>query len=85
LWDELAVAVWLEPTLVVRADALCVDANTQFGAGYGDVLSWAPGYAPGLGEQRQAVVREVDVPRFERMLVRLSTRPAAPAVGVAVP
>lgn len=85
LWDELAVAVWLQPALVTRSDDLYVDYDTQFGPAYGDTLSWSPGYQPGLGEQRQQVVREVDVAGVERLLVALLNRPQPPAVGVPIP
>jgi inosine-uridine nucleoside N-ribohydrolase len=79
LWDELAVAVWLDPALIARAETLFIDVDTQFGAAYGDTLSWTPGYEPGLGEQRETVVREVDVPGVEKLLVRLMTRAPAAA------
>ncbi|TBV73025.1 nucleoside hydrolase [Pseudoxanthomonas winnipegensis] len=85
LWDELAVAVWLDPSLITQSDELMVDTNLDRGAGYGDILSWSPPYAPGLGERRQIVVRSVDVPRFEALMARLLTRPQPRAVGAAVP
>lgn len=79
LWDEIAAAVWLDPSLIAEADALYIDVNTQFGPGYGDTLSWAPHYQPGVGERIETVVREVDVPRLERLMVGLMTRPLPPS------
>ncbi|MCQ8241557.1 nucleoside hydrolase [Rhizosaccharibacter radicis] len=79
LWDEIAAAVWLDPSLIRRSHAAFVDTNTQFGPGYGDILSWTPGYEPGLGEQKEQVVEEVDVPRMEAMMQRLVARPASGA------
>jgi inosine-uridine nucleoside N-ribohydrolase len=76
LWDEIASAIWLDPKLIARSESLFVDVNTQFGAGYGDMLSWSAGYEPGLGEQRETVVREVDVRGLEKLMVELMTRPA---------
>jgi inosine-uridine nucleoside N-ribohydrolase len=78
MWDELAVAVWLDPSLVTRSSTLLVDASTTFGPGYGDTLSWTAGEEPGLGEQPVQVVFAVDVPKFERMTIDLLTS-AAPA------
>jgi inosine-uridine nucleoside N-ribohydrolase len=75
LWDEIAVAVWLDPTLITRADTLSVDFDTEFGAGYGNTLSWPAGKGPGLGERPQTVVREIDVPRFERLFADLMKGP----------
>ena len=77
MWDELAVAVWLDPSIVTRSQTLLVDVDTTFTAGYGDTLSWAVGEGPGLGERAVLVVQEVDVPTFERMTVDLLSRPAA--------
>ncbi|MEE7567454.1 nucleoside hydrolase, partial [Xanthomonas sp. Kuri4-3] len=85
MWDELAAAVWLDPSLIVRADTLYVDTNTEFGPGYGDLLSWSPGYQPELDEQPEQVVREVDVPRLEKLLIERLTRAQPPALGVPVP
>ncbi len=74
MWDEIATAVWLDPSLITSSARLYVDVNTQFDAGYGDTLSWSPGYQPGLGEQLETVVRRIDVPRFEGLLTRLLGR-----------
>jgi inosine-uridine nucleoside N-ribohydrolase len=78
MWDELAVAVWLDPTLVLRRAQLAVDVDTGGGAGYGNTLSWSAGESPGLGEHAVDVVLEVDVPRFEALAVDLLSRPRAP-------
>ena len=78
MWDELAVAVWLDPSLVTRAKTLLVDVDTSFTAGYGNTLSWAPGEGPGLDERPVNVVFEVDVPRFERMALALLKAPTPP-------
>ncbi|MEE7561280.1 nucleoside hydrolase [Xanthomonas sp. Kuri4-2] len=85
LWDELATAVWLRPALATRTDTLYIDTHTGFDAGYGDILSWAPGYQPGLGEQAQHVVLEVDVPAVEQLLAERLTAPHPPSVGVPLP
>ena len=75
MWDELAVAVWLDPSIVKRAKILLVDVDTSFTAGYGDTLSWAPGEGPGLGERPVNVVFEADVPRLEQMTLALLKAP----------
>lgn len=85
LWDELATALWLRPELATLSERLYIDANTEFGPGYGDILSWAPGYQPGLGEQAQTVVREVDVEAIEQLLVERLTAPQPPALGAPLP
>lgn len=70
LWDEIAAGVWLDPSIVTASDRRYVDYNTQFSAGYGDMLSWREGYQPGLGEQPATIVRTIDVARLEDWMVR---------------
>jgi purine nucleosidase len=75
MWDELAVAVWLDPSIVTSQQTLMVDVDTTFGPGYGDTLSWTAAEAPGLGEQPVNVVFDVNVPKFERMALELLMAP----------
>ncbi|AMO93006.1 inosine-uridine preferring nucleoside hydrolase family protein [Collimonas fungivorans] len=80
LWDELATAVWLDPTLISKSDQLFVSIDTDFGAGYGNTLSWPAAYAPqGLIASPTTVVREVNVPAFEKLMIRLMNLPTPPA------
>jgi inosine-uridine nucleoside N-ribohydrolase len=74
LWDEIATAVWLNPSLITTADELAVDVDTSFSAGYGNTLSWPKGEGPGLGERPVIVVREVDVKGLERLMIDLTNR-----------
>ncbi|PZU61050.1 MAG: nucleoside hydrolase [Sphingobium sp.] len=79
LWDEIAAAVFIDPTIATDKDTLFVDYNTQFSAGYGDTLSWRAGYQPGLGEQPAEVVRTVDPKRLEALMVKLMSNSAKAA------
>ena len=71
MWDELAAAVWLDPSLVKRSQKMLEDVAAGDGADYGSTLSWPIGRGPGLGEREVEVVQDVDVPRFERLTVKL--------------
>jgi len=73
LWDESAVAVWLDPSLITREKTLLVDVDTAFTANYGATLSWPVGVGPNLGERPVNVVFAVDVPKLDRLVVRLLT------------
>jgi purine nucleosidase len=73
LWDETAVAVWLDPSLIKREQTLQVDVDTSFTANYGTILSWPAGAGPDLGERPVHVVFAVDVPRLNDLVVRLLT------------
>jgi inosine-uridine nucleoside N-ribohydrolase len=74
MWDEVAVASWLEPELITKSEAMAVDVDTDHGAGYGNTLSWPTDGGPGLGERRVEVVLDIDVPRFEQWCVDELTR-----------
>jgi purine nucleosidase len=76
MWDELAVAVWLDPSIVTLSSQLLVDVDTSFTAGYGNTLSWSAGEGPGLGEQMVQVVQDIDLARFEALAVDLLSRRA---------
>jgi purine nucleosidase len=76
MWDEVAVAVWLDPSIVARRQTLLVDVDTSATAGYGNSLSWVPGEGPGLGEQPVDVVLDIDLPKFEALALDLLTRRA---------
>lgn len=71
LWDEIAAGIWLDPTIATDRQTLFVDYDTQFGPGYGDLLSWREGYQPGVGERSASVVRRIDAARLETLMVRL--------------
>jgi purine nucleosidase len=78
MWDELAVAVWLDPSIVTSSKKLLVDVDTSFTAGYGDTLSWSEGEGPGLGERPVTVVLDADVPKLERLVIGLLKAPTPP-------
>ncbi|HXA36969.1 MAG TPA: nucleoside hydrolase [Steroidobacteraceae bacterium] len=75
MWDELAVAVWIDPSVVTRQSSLLVDVDTSFTAGYGNSLSWPIGEGPNLGERAVQVVQDIDLAKFEALAVDLLTRP----------
>jgi purine nucleosidase len=76
MWDELAVAAWLDPSIVTLSKQLLVDVDTGFTAGYGDTLSWSIGEGPGLGERPVQVVLDIDLAKFEAMTMDLLSRRA---------
>jgi len=71
MWDEVAAAVFIDPTIARHTARLAMDTDIDHGANYGATLSWPEGKGPGLGEPDVTVVFEVDVPRLEKMFVEL--------------
>ena len=85
LWDGIAASVWLNPSIVAEVQELFVGVNSQFGPGYGDVVSWTPGYEPGLGERKNEVVLRINVPKLEKQILDLIGSPQAPVSGRPLP
>ena len=84
MWDELAAAAWLDPSIITREEQLYMDVNIDHGPGYGDTLVWAPGNQPGLRERLVHVQVDLNAEKFYRMFIGLMTRPtpaAKPADG----
>lgn len=75
MWDELAAAAWIDPSIITKEEMLYMDGEIDHGAGYGNTLSWVPGMNPGLGEQLVHVQRELDTQKFYQMFVQLMTGP----------
>lgn len=77
LWDELAAAAWLDPSIITKEIALYMDIDISHTGGYGNVLVWAPGSQPGLGEQLVHVQEDLDKEKFDQMFIHLMSQPAA--------
>ncbi len=75
MWDELAAAAWIDPGIITKEEMIYMDGEIDHGAGYGNTLSWAPGYNPGLGEQLVHVQVDLDVNKLYQLFVRLMTSP----------
>jgi purine nucleosidase len=73
LWDEMAVAAWLDPSLIRGERFVYMDAATDHGAPYGDTLIYTDADKPSLTPSRVHAITDVDLPRLQQMIVdRLS-------------
>ena len=77
LWDELAAAAWLDPSIITKETSLYMDIDISHTGGYGNVLVWAPGSQPGLGEQLVHVQDDLDKEKFYRMFINLMSKPSS--------
>jgi inosine-uridine nucleoside N-ribohydrolase len=73
MWDELAAAAWLDPSLITKQESLYMDIDYSHGAGYGNTLVWTEGSQPGLGEQLVHVQQELNLEKFNKMFIDLMT------------
>jgi purine nucleosidase len=75
LWDELAAAAWLDPSLITRKEILYMDVDLDHGAGYGNTLSWTEHDKPELEVQPAEVQDDLDLDKFYKLFVDLLTAP----------
>jgi inosine-uridine nucleoside N-ribohydrolase len=74
MWDEVAAAVLLDPSIAVSTTRLAMDIDIDHGPTYGATLSWPPGGGPGLGEPEVTVIRAVDVARLNTLFIEIMQR-----------
>jgi purine nucleosidase len=76
LWDELAAAAWLDPSIITAEEPLYMDMDISHAAGYGNTLVWTEGNQPGLGERLVHVQTDLDLPKFNKIVIDLLSRGA---------
>jgi purine nucleosidase len=75
LWDELAAAAWLDPSLITKKEMLYMDIDLDRGAGYGNTLSWTEQNKPKIEMHPVEVQDDLDLQKFYKMFVNLLTAP----------
>jgi purine nucleosidase len=75
MWDELAAAAWLDPTLITKKETRYMSVDIDHGAAYGNTLTWTEQDNPNLGAQLVEVQDDLDLPRFSKMFVDLMKAP----------
>jgi inosine-uridine nucleoside N-ribohydrolase len=73
LWDELAAAAWLDPSLITAKETRFIDINLDRGYAYGDTLTWTDRDKPKLEVQPVEVQDDLDTAKFYKMFVDLLT------------
>jgi inosine-uridine nucleoside N-ribohydrolase len=78
LWDELAAAAWLDPTIITAERQLYLDVDLSRGPTYGDTLAWTKANKPDLDLQLVHVQQDLDVQKFNRIFIQLMQAPPLP-------
>ncbi len=73
LWDELAAAAWLDPSLITKKEMLLMDVNLDRGAGYGNTLGWTDRDKPKNEMHPVEVQDDLDLEKFYKLFVELLT------------
>jgi inosine-uridine nucleoside N-ribohydrolase len=75
LWDELAAAAWLDPSLITTKETRFLDVDLGRGAGYGNMLTWTDQDKPKIDVQPVEIQVDLDTDKFYKMFVDLLTAP----------
>ncbi len=83
MWDELAAAAWIDPTLITKPETRYMSVDLNRGAGYGNTLTWTERDKPKTGVQPVEIQVNLDAEKFYRMFVGLMTAATPPAQAAA--
>lgn len=75
LWDELASAAWLDPSIITKKETRYIDVDLDRGAAYGDTLSWTEQDKPKFVGPPNEVQDDLDVEKFYKMFIDLMRAP----------
>jgi purine nucleosidase len=75
MWDELAAAAWIDPTIITRRQTLYMGVDLDRGAGYGNTLTWQAKDALKPAAEPVEIQVDLDTEKFYRMFVGLMTAP----------
>lgn len=78
MWDELAAAAWLDPSLITRDEVRYMDVDISHTANYGNTLTWTDRDKPQLQLQPVHIQMDLNTRKFYEMFVHLMTAPTPP-------
>ena len=71
LWDELAAAAWLDPSIITKKETRFMDVDLDRGANYGNVLTWAAEDRPKVEARPVEIQVDLDTQKFYKIIVDL--------------
>jgi purine nucleosidase len=80
MWDELAAASWIDPSIITKRQTLYMGVDLDHGAGYGNTLTWDQKDSFGKDNPRPAarpveIQVDLDTEKFYRMFLNLMSAP----------
>ena len=79
MWDELAAAAWIDPSLITKRETRYMSVDLDRGAGYGNTLTWTEKDKPKIAFQPIEIQVDLDAEKFYRMFVNLMSAPTPTA------
>jgi purine nucleosidase len=78
MWDELAAAAWIDPSIITRSEIRYLTADMDHGAGYGNTLTWDQNDQFRGASQKVEIQFDLDREKFYRLFVERMTAPTPP-------
>jgi purine nucleosidase len=75
MWDELAAAAWIDPSIITKKDTRFMSVDIDHGAGYGNTLTWHTKDRPKITVQPVEIQIDLDFGKFMDMFSSLMTKP----------
>jgi purine nucleosidase len=75
MWDELAAAAWIDPTIITKTEKRYMAVNLSRGAGYGNTLTWSAEDKSYPAAQLVEIQDDLNLDKFYAMFVALMTAP----------
>jgi purine nucleosidase len=75
MWDELAAAAWIDPSIITRRESRYMSVDLDHGAGYGNTLTWSERDKPSAPTSLVEIQTDLDKEKFYQMFVQLMTAP----------
>ena len=69
LWDEMASAILLDPSLVTKSTKLFMRVDVGQGMNYGSAYVWSEANRPHLEERAVEIIDDIDADRFRDLMV----------------
>ena len=79
MWDELAAAAWVDPSIITRRETRYMSVDLDRGPGYGNTLTWTEKDKPNLALRPVEILVDLDKEKFYRMFVELMSAKTPPA------
>jgi purine nucleosidase len=71
MWDELAAAAWIDPSLITKQEIRYMSVDIDHGAGYGNTMTWTESDKPKTAAQPVEIQVDLDKEKFYDMFVNL--------------
>lgn len=78
MWDELAAAAWLDPSIITKTETRFLDVDLDRGAGYGNVLTWNANDKPKIAVQPVEIQLDLDTAKLYKLFVDLLSATTPP-------